>query len=251
MKKIQLTLIQIDNYGPWTVAHQRSEADLQTIQAELFTDVEQLFAAHGGLVFHTRFDNMLAVSNRISTRAHRAIQNSINDRYPFTISMGVGAAERPYEAQQLASAALQAAGSSKSPERRGVLVGQCVEAPDEDWVQIAHMDVDDTTSMTDSKPVYDTYVLLQRVYLSLVSSLLKHGGLVFYTGGDNFMALSNGLGEGELQTIIDEVQRGLGVSLKASVGGGTTAETAARLATQGLLEVRKKRNAGRTIFKVG
>lgn len=250
MKKIQLTLIQIDNYGPWTVTPEpRREADLQTVQAVLFADVERAFAAHGGLVFQTRSDNMLAVSNGIGMRVHRMIQNSINDRYPFTISMGVGAAEKPHEAQQLATRALQEAGSSKSAERRGVLVGQGVGAPDEDWVQIAHIDMDRMTSMTDTEPVYETYVLLQRVYFSLISAMLKHGGLVFYTGGDNFMALSNGLGEKELQAVVDEVQRTLGVGLKASVGGGATAEVATKLAAQGLLEVRENRAAKRIVFK--
>ena len=250
MKKIQLTLIQIDNYGPWTVTPEpRREADLQTVQAVLFADVERAFAAHGGLVFQTRADNMLAISNGIGMRLHRMIQNSINDRYPFTISMGVGAAAKPQEAQQLATRALQKAGSSRSPERRGVLVGMGVEAPDEDWVQIAHIDVDRMTSMTDTEPIYDTYVLLQRVYLSLVSSMLKHGGLVFYTGGDNFMALSNGVNEKELQVAVDELQRAMGVGLKVSVGGGATAEAAAKLATQGLLEIRENRDKKRIVFK--
>jgi GTP cyclohydrolase IIa len=250
MKKIQLTLIQIDNYGPWTVTPEpRREADLQTVQAELFADVERAFAAHGGLVFQTRSDNMLAISNGIGMRAHRMIQNSINDRYPFTISMGVGASSKPQEAQQLASRALQKAGSSRAPERRGVLVGTGVEAPDEDWVQIAHIDVDRMTMMTDTEPIYDTYVLLQRTYLSLISAMLKHGGLVFYCGGDNFMALSNGIGEKELQAVIEEGQRAHGVGLKASIGGGPTAYAAAKLAAQGLLEVRENRDAKRIVFK--
>ncbi|GAG70614.1 unnamed protein product, partial [marine sediment metagenome] len=39
MKKIQLTLVQIDNYGPWTVTPEpRGEAELQTLQAELFAE---------------------------------------------------------------------------------------------------------------------------------------------------------------------------------------------------------------------
>jgi GTP cyclohydrolase IIa len=103
--------------------------------------------------------------------------------------------------------------------------------------------------MTDTEPVYDTYVLLQRIYMSLISAMLKHGGLVFYTGGDNFMTLSNGIGEKELQAVVDEVQRELGVGLKASVGSGPTAEIAAKLAARGLLEVRENRATKRVVFK--
>lgn len=39
---IQMTLIQIDNYGPWTVTpNPRNESDLQILQAELFADVQR------------------------------------------------------------------------------------------------------------------------------------------------------------------------------------------------------------------
>ena len=63
---IQMTLIQIDNYGPWTVTPApRAEADLQILQAELYADVQRQFAAKGGLVFFTRFDNMLAITNNV------------------------------------------------------------------------------------------------------------------------------------------------------------------------------------------
>ena len=55
---IQMTLIQIDNYGPWTVTPRpRNESDLQILQAELYADLERQFANKKGLVFFTRFDN--------------------------------------------------------------------------------------------------------------------------------------------------------------------------------------------------
>lgn len=63
---IQMTLIQIDNYGPWTVTPRpRNESDLQILQAELYADLERQFANKKGLVFFTRFDNLLAVTNGI------------------------------------------------------------------------------------------------------------------------------------------------------------------------------------------
>ena len=53
---IQMTLIQIDNYGPWTVTPRpRNESDLQILQAELYADLERQFANKKGLVFFTRF----------------------------------------------------------------------------------------------------------------------------------------------------------------------------------------------------
>ncbi len=239
MKKIQLTLIQIDNYGPWTITPEpRREAELQILQAELFTELERQFGSRKGLIFPTRFDNMLAVTNGISLDEHRIIQQAINERFPVTVSMGVGAAQTPYEAQIRATLALQRAGGSRSAERRGVLMGACVGGSDEDWVQVAHMDVNHSALITDSEPVYDTHLLLQRIHLALMSALLKRNALVFYTGGDNFMAPSNGLSEEGLRTAIEDVEQALGVRLKAGVGGGRTAEEAAHLASEALHEIR-------------
>ncbi len=73
---IQMTLIQIDNYGPWTVTPRpRNESDLQILQAELYADLERQFANKKGLVFFTRFDNLLAVTNGIDEEDHLRIQN--------------------------------------------------------------------------------------------------------------------------------------------------------------------------------
>ena len=251
MRKIQLTLAQIDNYGPWTVTPRpRREAELQTLQAELFAELEKRFAEGGGLAFQTRLDNVLAITNGISLEEHREIQRAINERFPVTLSMSIGAAPTPYQAQVQATMALQRAGSSRSAERRGVLVGTCVGGPDEDWVQLAHMDMNHSALITDSEPIYDTHLLLQRTYLSLMSALLKRNALVFYTGGDNFMAASNGVGVEELAAVFLEVKRELGVELKAGVGAARTAEAAARLASEALHEVRKGRTREHIVYKI-
>ena len=238
MRKIQLTVIQIDNYGPWTVTPKpKPEAELQRLQAELFAKVQEEMASRGGLVFPARFDNLIAVSNGISIEEHREIQRSINEKFPITVSIGIGADSTPYGAQVLATSALQREGGSRSPERVGKLAGECVSGPDEDWVQIAHMDVNHSAALTDSEPLYDTYMLFQKAYLALMDSLRKRNALVFYMGGDNFMALSNGLGPHEIEKVFSEVEAEAGVGFKAGVGAGPTAEVAARLASEGLHEI--------------
>jgi GTP cyclohydrolase IIa len=252
MRKIQLTLAQIDNYGPWTVAPEpRREADLQSLQAELFAELEKQFGARRGLIFLTRLDNMLAITNGISLEEHREIQRAINEKFPVTVSMAIGAAQTPYEAQVEATLALQHAGGSRSAERRGVLVGAGVKKPDEDWVQIAHIDVNHSALITDSEPIYETHVLLQKTHLALMSSLLKRKALVFYTGGDNFMAPSNGLNPQDLTDVFSEVKKELGFGLKAGVGAARNAELAAQLASEGLHEIRKGRAKEPIVYKTG
>jgi GTP cyclohydrolase IIa len=250
MRKIQLTLIQIDNYGPWTVTPEpRREADLQSLQAELFAELEKEFGSRGGLIFLTRFDNMVGITNGISPEEHRKIQQRINKKFPVTVSMGIGTAPTPYEAQVEATLALQRAGGSRSAERRGVLVGVGVEKPDDDWVQIAHMDVNHSALITDSEPIYETHILLQRTYTALMTSLLKRKALVFYTGGDNFMAPSNGLNPQDLADVFSEVKKELGFGLKAGVGAARNAEQAARLASEGLHEIRKGQAKEPIVYK--
>ena len=251
MKKIQLTLLQIDNYGPWTVTPEpRFEAELQVLQSELFAELERRFTEHHGLVFQTRFDNMLAVTNGISLEEHRKIQAAVNEKFPVTVSIGIGVAPTPYEAQVRATLALQQAGSSRSPKRMGALAGEVLASWEEGWVQLAHMDLNHSALLTDSEPIYDTHFLLQRVHLSLMSALMRRKALVFYTGGDNFMAISNGLEVGELEAVILELKRELGVGLKAGVGAARTAELAARLASEGLHEIRTCKTREHIVYKM-
>lgn len=249
MKKIQLTLIQLDNYGPWTVTPPKPESYLQSLQSRLFADIEDEFSARKGLVFSTRSDNMLGISNGVSLDEHKEIQEHINKEYPITISIGIGMAEKPYEAQRLASQALQKEGSSRSSERKGILVGESLSAKNEGEVQIAHIDVNSSTSLTDNEPIYYTHYIVQQVHLALMSSLYKFGGLIFYMGGDNFMAPSNGLTGDDLSSALGEVEQRLGVKLKAGVGVGINALESARLASEGLHDIREGNSDEQIVFK--
>ncbi|MEW6592829.1 MAG: GTP cyclohydrolase IIa [Candidatus Hadarchaeota archaeon] len=250
MKKIQMTLVQLDNYGPWTVTPKpRPEAELQTLQAEILAELERQFGRRGALVFSTRLDNFLAITNGVSLQAHKEIMDAVNGKFPVSVSIGVGAAETPYKAQVLATLALQKAGSSRSPDRKGALAGDDVRGQDEDLVQIAHMDVNHSTLFTDSEPIYDTHLLLQRTNLALMTALAGKDALVFYTGGDNFMAASNGVGPDDLAKVFSKVKQELGIELKAGVGIARTAAKAAQLASEELHQIRKGNSKGNISFR--
>jgi GTP cyclohydrolase IIa len=237
---IQMTLVQIDNYGPWTVTPTpRAEADLQILQAELYADLQRQFAAKGGLVFFTRFDNMLAVTNGVDMEDHLRIQKSIGNRYPITVSMGVGASETPYEAQRKATNILQSLGGSQSEERSEVLAVDSMAKLDESFVQIAHIDINGITdTLTDIIPAYDTSFIVNRVQHFLMKKLIEKGSLLFFIGGDNFMSPCNGLEPQGLLKIIEEIEDEINIALKAGVGKAPTAEKAANLADLALEEIR-------------
>lgn len=235
-----MTLVQIDNYGPWTVTPTpRAEADLQILQSELYADLQRQFASKGGLVFFTRFDNMLAVTNGVDMEDHLRIQKSIGNRYPITVSMGVGASETPYEAQRKATNILQNFGGAQSDERSEVLAVDSMAKLDESFVQIAHIDINGITdTLTDIIPAYDTSFIVNRVQHFLMKKLIEKGSLLFFIGGDNFMSPCNGLEPQGLLKIIEEIEDEINIALKAGVGKAPTAEKAANLADLALEEIR-------------
>ena len=241
---IQMTLIQIDNYGPWTVTPRpRREADLQMLQAQLYADLNSLIGMKKGLVFYTRFDNLLAVTNGLTPEDHRRIQISIRNRFPFTISMGIGAAETPHEAQKLATLALQKKGGAQSSERKEILAVDSLANDDDSYLQMAHIDINSCTdTLTDIESAFDTNFLVNKAQHYLMTKLIKKGALVFFIGGDNFMAPCNGLSEQEIEDMLIEINDEIGIGLKAGIGRGKNAEDAAYMADIGLEEIRDHDN---------
>lgn len=237
---IQITLIQIDNYGPWTVTPgPRAEPDLQTLQSRLYGDLEREFGARGGIVFYNRFDNLIAISNGIGREGHKKIQESIHNRYPITVSMGVAARETPREAQKTATEMIQKAGGAQSRERCEILEIDSIAKYDDSNVQIAHIDIDDiTNTLTDVETAYDTTLVVYDVLNELMKELYKENGLCFFIGGDNYMAPSNGITKSKLREILKKVDEKTGVTLKAGVGIAKKAGRAADLADLGLEDIR-------------
>ncbi len=238
MTDTQLTLVQIDNYGPWTVTPEpRSEMDLQVLQSRLFADVADFVGSRDGYAFVTRFDNLVAVTNGLDRAAHERLQTSVRNRYPVTVSLGMGRAETPAVALDEATAQVQAAGSAQDGDRRealGFAADPVPPAPDD--VAVAHFDVDDATGeYTDRLNAYDSFVTIERALVSLMSYLReRHGGLAFFVGGDNIIATVPDLTPAEYQAALDHVANETDVSLKVGVGHGPTAADAGMAAKHAL-----------------
>jgi GTP cyclohydrolase IIa len=238
-----MTLIQADNYGPWTVSLGSSrEPYLQILQSELYAELQRLFSLRGGLVFQGRFDNMLAVTNGISVEDHTEIQERVCQLFPITLSMGVGAGKHPTEAQLNATGALQTKGSSRNEKRRRILaVEGLLESINEGFVQIAHVDVNDVTKLTDSISAYDAYVAMLNVHEALAKEFLQVNSLVFFAGGDNFLVISNGLTEDQHREVLSRVSGEAGLEMKAGIGVARTATEALELASKALDSIRSNR----------
>ncbi|MFB6177870.1 MAG: GTP cyclohydrolase IIa [Halobaculum sp.] len=241
MTRTQLTQIQIDNYGPWTVTPEpRREMDLQTLQSRLFADVAQFVGSRDGYAFFTRADNMVAVTNGMDDDDHALMQESLGNRYPVTVSLGVGVGADPLDALESATRQLQDAGSAQSSDRREVLGGEFHTDPAPEDVQIAHFDVDDATGKyTDRLNEFDTFVNIEGGYASLMRHLREeHGALAFFVGGDNVIAACPGLSATAYHDAIDYVRADAEVELKVGVGTGPTAHEAGMDAKHALEDCR-------------
>ena len=225
----QLTLIQIDNYGPWTVTPEpRREMDLQTLQSRLFADIAQFVGSRGGYVFFSRFDNMIAVTNGIGRAGHKSLQESVRNRYPVTVSLGIGTAETPAAALDAATEQIQAAGSAQDKSRTEVLAGEPLDGDADATTHMAHFDVNDATGKyTDQLNEFDSFIHIERSYASLMEYMREaHDALSFFVGGDNIIAVCPELPTNAYQDAIDHVEDDVGVELKVGVGRGATAHDA-------------------------
>ncbi|AQL43900.1 GTP cyclohydrolase [Halorientalis sp. IM1011] len=243
MTNTQVTHVQIDNYGPWTVTPEpRREVDLQTLQSRLYADLSQLFGNRNGYVFFTRFDNMIAVSNGLDVDDHAMIQESVGNRYPVTMSMAVATGTTPVQALGDATGELQDAGSAQDETRREILRGRTIDEEfrtDAD-VQIAHFDVNDATGKyTDELNEFDTFIHIEQGYAELMRYMrTAHGSLSFFVGGDNVIAVCPDLDAEDYLDAIDHVNEAVDVELKVGVGRGRTAQTAGMAAKHALEECR-------------
>ncbi|WP_225335542.1 GTP cyclohydrolase IIa [Halomicrobium urmianum] len=232
---IQATLFQLDNYGPWTTTPApRREMDLQTLQSRLYADVASAVGRHDGYAFYTRGDNIVAFTGGMDREDHRALQRTVRNRYPVTLSAGIGGSETPQAAVADATERLQAAGSAQDADRTEVLRGDPVDAGGE--FHVAHYDVVDATGRyTDSRDAFGTYLTVSRVYAAVAEKLYREDdALAFFVGGDNVIAVCPALSRSTYRDHVDAVAEETGVELRVGVGAGTRAVEAGSTAKEAL-----------------
>jgi GTP cyclohydrolase IIa len=249
----QVTHVQIDNYGPWTVTPEpRREVDLQTLQSRLYADLSQLFGNRGAYVFFGRFDNMIAVSNGLDMATHELIQESVGNRYPVTMSLAVATGTSPVQALGDATDMLQDAGSAQDKSRREVLDGRTIDADfaTETDVQVAHFDVNDATGKyTDQLNEFDTFIRIEQGYASLMKYMREaHDSLSFFVGGDNVIAICSALDADDYRDAVEHVREDVDVDLKVGVGRGENAHTAGMDAKHALEDCRARESTVEMTF---
>ena len=94
---IQLTIMKITGYGPWTLTLGFDrEHELQMLQSKLYNKLQELFSKKNCIVFLNRSDEYFSVTNGLSLDEHIEIQKELESSFDIKLSMSIGYGENPY-----------------------------------------------------------------------------------------------------------------------------------------------------------
>jgi GTP cyclohydrolase IIa len=246
---IQLTIIRIEGYGPWTLTlgYDR-EAQLQMLQTKIYHDVQRLFSEKDGLVYFNRFDEYFAITNGMSVQEHVAIQRELAGLYKdLKMSMAIGSGDTALAASMSAYKARQ---ENRFADEKSRIFGST--ANNDISAQVMHIDVDSSTKLSGRLSPYEVTALVMKVYSGLADEFLRRDALTFFIGGDNFMVISDGVTGEQADQVIKKVTAGLEVKLNCGIGIGRTGRRAAEAATKALDTIRDLRDEGKiqTIYEI-
>jgi len=239
---IQLTIIKISGYGPWTLTlGSDREHELQMLQASLYKEVQKLFSEKNCLVFLNRSDEFFTITNGLSLEDHIEIQEKLESLFDLKLSMSIGYAESPFDANLKAHEGKKSeVFLNKEHNIYGFLNGS-----EDQKVTIMHMDVEDLTSTRKTKSPYEISSSIFKLYAKMSEFFLDKKAMTFFMGGDNFMVVSNENSKENAKEFLDLIKKEQGIILNCGIGTGTTAREAVKLATKSLDTIREIRDSGK------
>ena len=239
---IQLTIIKITGYGPWTLTlGSDREHRLQMLQASLYREIQNLFSEKNCLAFPNRFDEIFVITNGLAVKDHVEIQEKLAKSFDLGLSMTIGQGKTPFEANSNADTARR---MKTALDREHNIFGQPLQNG-EDLVQIIHMDVDGSTSISAKKSPYEISSLIASLYSDMSEFFLKKNSLAFFMGGDNFMIISSQVEKESIAKFLELIKGRHGISFNCGIGTARTGRDAAKMATKSLDKIRELRDSGK------
>lgn len=239
---IQLTIIKITEYGPWTLTlGSDREHELQMLQAHLYKEIQKLFSEKNCLVFSNRFDEFFVVTNGLTLADHIEIQKKLVKASTLKLSMSIGYANDPF------SANLKAYEGKMTPvilDKEHAIFG-FVDGKEDQKVTIMHFDVEDITSARKIKSPYEISSIIFTLYAKMSEFFLAKKSLTFFMGGDNFMVISSENSKQSAQEFLELAKKEFGITFNCGIGTGRTAREAVKLATKSLDTIREIRTSGK------
>ncbi|MGB9002978.1 MAG: GTP cyclohydrolase IIa [Nitrosotalea sp.] len=239
---IQLTILKITGYGPWTLTlGSDREHRLQMLQSSLYKEIQNLFSEKNCLAFPNRFDEIFVITNGLTIRDHVEIQEKLSKLFDLGLSMTIGQGRTPFEANSNADNARR---TNLVLDKEHNIFGQFLQNGD-DLVQIIHMDVDGSTSISAKKSPYEVSSLILKLYSEMSEFFLKKSSLTFFMGGDNFMIVSSSVEQKTISEFLELIKERHGISFNCGIGTARTGRDAAKLATKSLDKIRELRDSGK------
>jgi GTP cyclohydrolase IIa len=249
---IQITIIKIEEYGPWTLKlGSDREGQLQIFQANLYGHLQKMFSDRDSIVYFNRFDELIAVSNGVSLDDHLAIEREINDIYKnLNISMSIGIGKTPFEANIAAHNSRKnnklVVNSKLVYADDGVqsLYRNTNQLPKEMFTQILHLDMDNSTKVSNVQSPYEITSRIMKIFSKLIELFVEQKAMTFFVGGDNFMAISNTVTKQKALEIIGKIYEAENIKLNCGIGIARTGRKAVQAATEALDTIRNLRDQG-------
>lgn len=239
---IQLSILKISEYGPWTLTlGSDREHELQMLQASLYKEVQKLFSDKNCLVFLNRADEFFVVSNGLELDDHIQIQKTLEKSFDIRLTISIGYAESPFEAN------LKAYEGKKNEiilNKEHNIFG-FVNGKQNSQVSIMHLDVDDLSSKRKTSSPYEISSIIFELYSKMSKFFLEKNSLTFFMGGDNFMVIASNDAKISVQNFINMIKNDDGISLNCGIGNAHTSREAVKLATKSLDMIREIRDSGK------
>ncbi len=239
---IQLSILKITEYGPWTLTlGSDREHELQMLQASIYKQVQKLFSEKNCIVFLNRADEFFVVSNGLSLEDHIQIQKILEKSFKVGLTMSIGYGSSPFEANLKAYEGRK----NKIILNREHNIFGFVYAESDSKVSIMHLDVDDLTSKRKTNSPYEISSIIFELYSKMSKFFLEKNSLTFFMGGDNFMIVSTDEAKQSVQDYINLVKNDDEILLNCGIGNAGTGRDAVKLATKSLDTIREIRDSGK------
>src|SRR6185369_10992560 len=185
---IQITIIKIEGYGPWTLKlGSDREAQLQMFQASFYSDLQNLFNKRNSILYFNRFDELIAITNGLSIDDHLFIEQEINDMYKgIGISMTIGIGETPLDANIAAYSSRKnnkLVKKSKlvyASEQIQLMYNKSENLPMDMFAQILHIDVDNSTKVCNMLSPYEITARIMAMFSMIIEMFIAQKSMTFF-----------------------------------------------------------------------